>query len=164
MEFNTKVNHTPRDYYNNGLSFMKAAWRCYGKEKDGQYRIIDSGEICQLPAPAVVNAAFACEMFLKSLLVYYGIQDRKGHSLITLFDRLPEDSKNVISLFCGDKRDATVFRKTLSIHANDFIDIRYFVESEGWRGMDPTYMITLAFNMSEITKALLNGKEGRICQ
>lgn len=162
MEFNIRVNHTSEDYYNNGLSFMRAAWRCYGKEINGQYKVIDEGKICQLSAPAVVNAAFACEMFLKSLLVYYEIPYRKEHNLIKLYDMLPEASKNKISMFCGDERGVTVFRNTLSKHADDFVDIRYFVEAEGWMGMDPTYMITLAYNLSEITRYLLHNQESQL--
>lgn len=157
MEFNTKVNNTPKDFYRNGISFMKAAWRCYGKEIEGQYRIIDGGEFCQLTAPAVVNAAFACEMFLKALLLHYGISYKKEHVLINLFDMLPDNTKDKINQFCGMKDDTQVFRNTLSRHSNDFTDIRYFVENEGWNGMDPSYMVALAYNMSQITGYILQG-------
>ena len=159
MEFNIKVNHAPRDYYKNGLSFMKAAWRCYGKEKDGEYKSIDGGGICQLTAPTVVNAAFACEMFLKALLVRFEIPYGKEHNLVKLYDKLSDELKEKISLFCGDKEDIAVFRNTLSKYADGFVDIRYYVENEGWVGMDPTYMISLAHNLSEITKYLLCNSE-----
>lgn len=155
MEFNIQVHNTPMDFYRNGISFMEAAWRCYGKEDNGEYKIIDDGRICQLTAPTVVNAAFACEMFFKSLLKHNGIAFPKKHSLVDLFDMLPNDAKSKISRFCGDKDDETKLRSTLLIHANDFVDIRYYVENNDWGRMSPTYMVSLAYNLSEITRLLL---------
>lgn len=155
MEFNIQVHNSPIDFYRNGKAFMESSWRCYGKEENGEYKIVDDGRICQLTAPAVVNAAFACEMFLKALLKHYEIEYKREHNLIRLFDLLPEYARNKISYFCGASKDGSQFRKALSEHADDFVDIRYYVENNDWGRMSPTYMITLAYNMSEITKWLL---------
>lgn len=40
--------------------------------------------------PRIVNSAFACEIFLKSLLYYHGIEYGKKHDLEVLFHLLPE--------------------------------------------------------------------------
>lgn len=155
MGVNIRAYNSPRDFYKNGVSFMESSLRCYGKEENGEYKIIDKGKVCQLTAPVVVNAAFACEMFLKALLMNAGILYNKKHNLVKLFDLLPEDIRREISRFCGNSEDETVFRMTLSKHANDFVDIRYFVENNDWGHMSPTYMVALAHNMSLITRCLL---------
>ena len=44
--------------------------------------------------PAYVNQAFACELFLKSLLYHHEIDFPKTHNLKVLFDLLPEETQN----------------------------------------------------------------------
>lgn len=163
MEFNIKVNKNAWDFYKNGRSFLEAAWRCYGKEgENGDYIIIEDGQLYQLAAPTVVNAAFACEMFFKAMLVFNNIKYPKKHNLKVLYDELPKNCKKLIYQFCGDRNDENVILRFLSEHDNDFADIRYFIEHIGWQGMNPMLMITFAYNMSEITRYLLQKESERI--
>lgn len=155
MEFNIQTSHSASDYYRNGMTFKDAAWRCFGTVEDGSYKIIDNGKLCQLTAPAVVNAAFACELFFKALLLHYGIADIHGHNLLELFQELPIAAQNTISSFCSKPNNIAEFEHTLEQHSRDFVDIRYYVENNGWTGMSPTYMISLCHNLGEITKYLL---------
>ena len=131
MGFNIRTHNLPKDFYQNGLSFMESSWRCFGKEENGEYRIIDKGKLCQLTVPAVVNAAFACEMFLKALLMKYGISYSKEHSLVKLFDLLPSNVKKEINHFCGDLNDETKFRTDLCNHATLVLEklIKYVIEN-----------------------------------
>ena len=46
--------------------------------------------------PAIVNSAFACEVFLKLLLEMEQIEIRRSHQLEELFDQLPEKVKTAI--------------------------------------------------------------------
>ena len=46
--------------------------------------------------PATVNSAFACEVFLKTLLLFYNIPAKKEHKLKELFEMLPENDKECI--------------------------------------------------------------------
>lgn len=155
MEFNKRVNASPKDFYNNGMAFMEAAWRCFGNKQGNTYHLIDGGKIYTLPGPTVVNAAFACEMFFKALLKHYNIKYDKVHDLYRLYKLLPQNSQNSISAFCGDKEDISVFDRILAEQANDFEEIRYYVEKAGWTGMKPLLMITLAYNLSQITNILM---------
>lgn len=60
-------------------------------------------------SPAVVNAAFACEIFLKLLLRRNGIAGKKIHKLKGLFEKLPDNTqtilKNSVILRCGKWKD-----------------------------------------------------------
>lgn len=46
--------------------------------------------------PAIVNSAFACEVFLKTLIQYNNIPLKKEHELKELYELLPEDDKEWI--------------------------------------------------------------------
>lgn len=79
MEFNFKVTPNAEALFNNGGEFQKAAARCLGVNEYGTIEIAE-----ELPAPAVVNAAFACEMYLKALILKSGKKyptNRDGHNL-----------------------------------------------------------------------------------
>ena len=52
--------------------------------------------------PAIVNSAFACEVYLKTLLVSYNYTLKKEHKLKELYEMLPENDKEYI------KRETTV--------------------------------------------------------
>lgn len=43
--------------------------------------------------PAIVNSAFACEVFLKALLIYHNIAVKKAHKLKELYELLPAEDK-----------------------------------------------------------------------
>ena len=47
-------------------------------------------------SPAVVNAAFACEVFLKLLLRWNGITEKKIHKLKDLFEKLPVNTQLIL--------------------------------------------------------------------
>lgn len=54
----------------------------------------DTADINWYTMPAAVNSAFACEVFLKAILLYSDIKIPKNHDLKTLFEKLPEDIRN----------------------------------------------------------------------
>ncbi|MEN0679083.1 hypothetical protein [Plesiomonas shigelloides] len=85
--------------------------------------------------PFVVNSAFCVEMYLKCLLEMNG-EMKSVHSLILLFDRLPQKVKllinekmaEMVSEFpFGSNGD---FRQRLSVISNAFVNWRYIYESE----------------------------------
>ena len=158
MEVHIKTNADAQALFMQGKQFLEAAWRCFGKKVDESFSIIDKGVFQQLPAPCVVNAAFSCEMFLKSLLCNLGIKyDRhsEGHDLYLLYKRLPSDIQCTIAQFCGDRNDTTKFEKTLRYHSKDFVDIRYFIERNTWTQMSPTLIIAVAYNLSQAVEHLI---------
>lgn len=161
MEVHLTSSASAQDYYKQGKQFQEAAWRCFGqRNNDNNYTLISGKEIQQLFSPCVVNATFACEMFLKSLLVKMGIpypQGKSGHDLYRLFCKLPADKQEVIGKFCS--KDLSKFQALLQQHRNDFVDTRYYIENTGWSEMSPMVMITLGENLSSIVNYLLCADE-----
>ena len=158
MEIHIHSSTKARDYFNQGKQFLEAAWNCYGKKNDTVFSIIENGKLQQLPAPCVVNAAFSCEMFFKSLLHKLNIsydRNREGHDLYLLYKRLPSRIQDIIARFCGDRHNVTFFENWLKVHSKDFVDIRYFIECNGWTEMSPVTIVTIADNLSRIIDYLL---------
>ena len=160
MEIHKQSSVTARDFYRHGKQFLKASRNCFGKksEEDGSYEIVVNSEFYQLPAPCVVNAAFSCEMFLKSILkdmnISYNSQ-KEGHNLYLLYKKLPMSIQVKIAKFCEPNENINSFEIMLKKHATDFVDIRYFIEQEGWTDMSPITMLTLAENLSVISYHIL---------
>ena len=164
MEFNFKVTPNAEALFNNGREFQKAAARCLGVNEDGAIEIAKDGLFISLPAPAVVNAAFACEMYLKALILKSGKRyptNRDGHNLKKLYDLLSKPIQRELYYFCVSKEDGaeTIFINFLGSHSQDFVDTRYYVTKEGWQGMSPIAVYTYAFNLGNITKYLLSNWE-----
>lgn len=161
MEIHLSSSANAQDFYQQGKQFQEAAWRCFGqKNDDNSFTIISEKGFQQLSSPCVVNATFACEMFLKSLLVKLGIpypQGKRGHDLYRLFCKLPADKQEVIAKFCS--KDLSQFHALLQQHHNDFIDTRYYIENAGWSEMSPMTMVTLGENLSSIVNFLLCADE-----
>lgn len=80
--------------------------------------------------PAIVNYAFACEVYLKSLLYFSDISFNKKHELKELFDLLPEKYKESIMRLtlaeCGSWDGYS-----LDNISNAFIEWRYSYETIG---------------------------------
>lgn len=161
MEIHLSSAAKAQDFYKQGKQFLEAAWRCFGqKNTDGRFTIFSGNEFQQLPSPCVVNATFACEMFLKSLLLELDIpydRSKGGHNLYRLFCKLPADKQEVIARFCS--KDLSKFQALLQQHHNDFVNTRYYIENAGWSEMSPMTMVTLGENLSSIVNYLLCADE-----
>ena len=46
--------------------------------------------------PMIVNLSFACEVYIKTLLDYWGEREKRGHKLNELIDLLPYEMKKQI--------------------------------------------------------------------
>lgn len=82
--------------------------------------------------PATVNSAFACEVFLKALLLSYGMPAGKKHKLKELYEALPEDAKEWIKHetlihYGGSWTDAFGFEHLEQI-SDAFVEWRYSYE------------------------------------
>lgn len=145
------------DYFHQGIHFLDAAWRCYGEKDGNNYNIMKNGVLLQIPAPCIVNAAFSCEMFLKSILLKYKIPLSKTHGLYDLYSKLPSEVQGDIEEEFGDE-----FKQTLKKHNTDFVDIRYFIEQEGWQEMSPMIMISVAESLSKIVIAYIKSDQAEV--
>ena len=81
-----------RGMYLEGCAFLDCANIC--KEKAESDDSIGGFELMTL---AIVNCAFACEIFLKLLLMIYNVEMKRKHKLKELFDLLPKDIRNRIN-------------------------------------------------------------------
>lgn len=162
MEMHVYSSGQPKDYFNQGKQFLEAAWRCFGKKSETRFIIFEDGELQQLPAPCVVNAAFSCEMFLKALLNKLNItydRNKEGHMLYSLYKKLPCRLQVVIAKFCGNENDATIFENLIKKHSNDFVDVRYFIEHNEWKEISPMVMLKIADNLSRIVDYFLTSSD-----
>ena len=152
-EMNIYSSATAKDYYLAGCQFKEAAMRSFSDENG---MIINNGQMMQLPAPTVVNGAFACELFLKALVVWENKPVRKEHDLGILFDMLSPETQEGISRFCMPKGMVDYqdkFKALLMKYKNVFVDDRYYAERVGWQNMSPMAIITIAQNLATITSA-----------
>lgn len=80
--------------------------------------------------PQIVNLAFACEVYLKTLLTFSEIDIKKKHKLNDLFDALPDEDKRHIETYmqtCYPFQSVVGWRK-IDIEANAFVNWRYSYE------------------------------------
>ncbi len=89
--------------------------------------------------PEIVNLAFACEVYIKTLLDFYGIEFGKKHKLNELFALLPEKMRNEIDkqtffihpVYSAINRQILtdpLGRKLLDVEADAFVNWRYSYE------------------------------------
>ena len=81
--------------------------------------------------PAVMNLAFACELYLKAICIKNGVSFDKSHALDRLFSDLPDAIRKQLS----DNFEAKVkykvsFKETIENHSNAFIRWRYAYEDK----------------------------------
>lgn len=90
----------------------------------------DTADIEWYTTPGVVNAAFACEVFLKTMLKIHDIEVKK-HELKALYDLLPEHEREWIKMAtinnCGQWTDICG-REILAEMSDAFVKWRYVYE------------------------------------
>lgn len=82
--------------------------------------------------PIIVNASFACELYMKSILVKSGLPVKKlrkcGHKLDELFYILPDGQRNDIQKRMYNRGYGNEFELHLGEISNAFIEWRYWFE------------------------------------
>lgn len=130
-----KMGYTPRRtpgraIFNNAVQFANAASYIYDRDlKRSPYNMAAA-------VAFIVNVAFAIELYLKALLAQHGVKRGKVHSLLELFDALPDAARDAVSRAIpaaaaaagvGADRD---FRADIAALNNVFVDWRYCYERE----------------------------------
>ena len=95
----------------------------------------DTADIEWYTTPAIVNSAFACEVYLKAILLYNDIKTPNTHELKELFDLLPEDIRcfvdpevwNTVRIMPEDP----LGRSQIELISNAFNEWRYSYEIIG---------------------------------
>lgn len=115
----------------------------------------DSADIEWYATPAAVNAAFACEVYLKALLKYNDIPVKKEHRLKELYELLPEKTREWIKLMVmnnhgGRWKDA--FGYDLLDNISDaFLNWRYIYEGKETRNGKRIERTSFHIDMSFLT-------------
>lgn len=154
-----EVNRVNRanGFYIQGARFAQCAERCMGdKNDDGSIQII-GGKNSILSSPLLVNSAFACEMYMKSLLILNNIPYQKSHGLKSLFDLLPKQYQDFLRI---EKYSRKEFDKELDEHSDDFVKWRYYVENPGEYSMSPMFTFLMMLNLGEIVKTEIDSAGG----
>lgn len=110
-----------------------------------------------LVVPVIVNASFACELFLKSLLP----SNTHGHELDELFSKLDQDMQNEIMSWTGltmkcsnPAYNMEQFYQDLKNNSNDFAAWRYFHEGHN---LEANLQFLLTF-LNVLNRVALNQK------
>lgn len=85
-----------------------------------------------LAFPMIVNLAFACELFFKSMLPEEELGRSSGHKLRDLYDKQNEDVKHEMCSSIMEKHSVTEqwINNELDKSSNAFYEWRYFYEGE----------------------------------
>ena len=107
----------------------------------------DSADLGWYTTPATVNSAFACEVYLKAILLFYDIPVKKEHKIKELYAMLPDRIKEWTKLAVtnGDERIwRDVFGRELLENISDaFVEWRYIYEHiEGTHSIEMGFLTT----------------------
>ena len=111
--------------------FMHACTFCECADLATQKGKHDTAPIGFYYIPADVNSAFACEVFLKTILKWYDIKPPKSHKLKDLYEATPENVRAFIKstvLNKYGKWNDWLKREYLEMLSNAFHDFRYIYE------------------------------------
>lgn len=106
--------------------------------------------------PATVNMAFACELYLKSLLST-GTENIRGHKLHELFERLPEKKKQDILRSPEFNGDDT-FEDSLQFNSTIFEDWRYHFEANKHAQVDMIFLERFSLVLNQQAEADLSAE------
>ena len=118
--------------FKHACAFCDCARNCEIEPNNIEYRMRSH------TVAGLVNSAFACEVFIKSLLVYHGetFEEIKGHELKVLWDKFREKDNNTTSIVGQnmqewfESEDVNMFDRLLNEASNAFEYWRYIYEKE----------------------------------
>lgn len=102
--------------------------------------------------PEIVNRAFSCEVFLKSLLVFLDVSFRKEHELKKLWLLLPAELQNKVEQELSSRYGfggQDDFEALLAKTSNAFADWRYIYEVHALSGF-PGFLAAFSDSLREV--------------
>ncbi len=112
--------------------------------------------------PAAVNAAFACEVFLKMLLHFNQIDYDRIHKLNVLFEKLPSELKEKIQQNTIQRygRWTDIGGRSLLLNiSNAFVEWRYIYEHDWSKSaavrIDVSFLLTFGKVLEELCSAYM---------
>lgn len=143
-----------QEIFNMANGFYEAALRCMKSEPNS-----DGSETSAM-IPAIVNFAFACELYIKSRLMHIGI-DTHGHELEKLFNKVDDDFKDFLSLEYREalEVDQASFEDDIKTFSNAFVSWRYVYEGKSESSIILPKLIILVCALYRVQKRLNPGWE-----
>ena len=120
-------NRLPENEYNPAMALCAADTFFCAAERCNENRHITNEKFEWLPVPAIVNMAFACELYMKSILIL-NTETSKEHNLNELYHTLPPKIKEKIQQKFNS--DTPYFQESLNKVADCFEECRYLYEYE----------------------------------
>lgn len=103
-----------------------------------------------IKTPLIVNAAFACELYLKTIIAFEKNEDKNKHDLLDLFELLTVESQEIITNEALKKISLNTtdeFIQLLQINKTAFIEFRYIYEFKvGQKEKTANYIFLIEFN------------------
>ena len=140
-------------------AFLNVGHECNEQDRKAQEADLLFGSDAFYAFPAIVNTAFACELYLKALIAKTQGSHVMGHSLSDLFERLTEEDRLALrEEYASRSQYSMEIDEVLRIHSKSFEDWRYAYEN-GKEEIEayPDNLITAA----SVIKEYLQRKEGR---
>lgn len=159
MEYIVFTSNSAYDFYKQGVSFLEAAYRCLSSDN-----CLVTDVPIMMHSPIAVNAAFACEMFLKAL----GRNENKqlrGHKLVELYNALSDDTKKKLYLLAYTHEPQTEneykenVEQILTKYSSYFEDNRYTAEKVAKHNVNITGILSLAYNLCSVTQEVVKRNE-----
>ena len=136
-------------FYIQGKRFAQCAHQRRREHVIFSANYLDRAVLSDLSHTAVCNTAFACEVFLKGILIAHGVdykkllQQKKGHGL-------KAEYKEFLRVL-----DEDTFDEKLEAHANDFVNWRYYMENPGEYRTEPRFTWILMHNLEILLEEIL---------
>jgi HEPN domain-containing protein len=100
------------------------------------------------------NAAFSCELFLKSLLYGFGIDFKNTHGLKNLFEFLPQSEQSYIEENIAIENREREFQLCLREQSDAFVEYRYMCEAKAITG-NPLFLLAFADILKFVYESLV---------
>lgn len=100
------------------------------------------------------NAAFSCELFLKSLLYGFGTNFKNTHGLKSLFELLPKGEQIYIENNIAIENREVEFHLCLEEQNNAFPEYRYMCEAKAITG-NPLFLLAFADILKFVYESLV---------
>lgn len=131
------INRQTRNIIHQADDFAEAYRRCM----EGKNQREENGRLCfsVVSIPAIVNASFACELYMKSLLKV----TPQEHNLKRLFNLLSEGDSRIIKEYVDDRFNTHPiysFEFCIERAADVFVNWRYIYEKEHTDGFYGSYI------------------------
>lgn len=134
--------------------FRICALRSLGiSESDNKIKIISNNKILILKAPAIVNFAFACELYLKAILLRQGAGIPETHELDFLYNQLSQQKRARVRKVCGKKKEE--FEQLITEYSKLFVQYRYSFDYEDKPNPKFKFLLNLTDALQEICRQII---------